>query len=222
MLSKLLLVISLASTISCQQNTNSKKLITHANGELLPNPEGNKKDSTMLAAYDSAKDKFHFKKYLKDPRTPLLAKNIFYNKWQLNDDEPLTLLNKLYADDMDARPFYFRVITNSYSKADGAYSEGLGNAGYEYIKNNVAEFTNYFTEADGFTDNDLRTWAKIVLLEIKLDYDNTEYDKYLLIKNYVQAVEKNCNNCKQAQLNVLNKFEYYLQESWTEYLKTLW
>src|ERR1044071_4398044 len=86
-----------------------------------------KKETHVFPTTDtSTNDRWGFKKYLTDPKTPQLAKDIFNNNWKLNDDEPLEFLGYLHGKDKQARPFYFRVVTNTYSKADGAYAEGLG------------------------------------------------------------------------------------------------
>src|SRR5205085_8655127 len=122
-----------------------------------------------------------------------------------------------HARDKKARPFYFRVVTNSYKQADGAYSEGLGNAGYEYVMSYPDEFSNYFVEQNAFTDNDLQTWANIVMLEFEIISEG-EYDKPL-VKNYLDSVSKNCRDCSFQQKKVLGKFGQYLNERWAGFLK---
>ncbi len=106
----------LISTIllSCGQNSSRDKVYNESR-ELIPNPEGNKKDSIISINMDTSKNgRWHFKKYLDDPKTPQLAKEIFNNRWKLKDDEALEFLEKLHGQDKEARPFYFRVVTNSY------------------------------------------------------------------------------------------------------------
>jgi hypothetical protein len=160
----------------------------------------------------STTDRWNFNKYLSDSSTPVLAKRIFNNNWVLKDDEPLRFLVRLRDDDKGSRPFYFRVITNSYKKADGAYAEGLGIAGYEYVKSYPSEFSNYFVGVDKFTDNDLITWAQIVMLEFETISEN-EYGKPI-IENYIDDVKNNCDGCTAEQNAILSKFYKYLKDSW--------
>lgn len=213
--------IFLVSTLllSCGQNSSKDKAYIE-NRELVFNPEGNKKDTFLSSSTDTLTNDFwRFKKYLNDPKTPQLAKDIFNNLWKLKDDEPLAFLEKLHGQDMEARPFYFRVVTNSYEQADGAYSEGLGNAGSEYVKNYPNEFSSYFMEQNAFGDNDLQTWADIVMLEFKIISEN-EYDRPL-IKKYMDSVRKNCKTCSVQQKEVIEKFDSYLSKRWSDFLKNI-
>lgn len=196
----------LTCIISCGQATDKQP----------PNLKINKKE-TSLTTQNQNGDRWHFKKYLNDPSTPQLAKNIFNNNWKLKGEEPLNYLEKLHGQDKEARPFYFRVVTNSKAQADGAYSEGLGNAGYEYVQSYPDEFSNYFLGQDAFTDQDLKTWADIVISEFEIIGEN-EYDKPL-IKNYLEGVGKNCKDCSAQQKDILEKFGRYLNEKWSKYLK---
>ncbi|MBK8722795.1 MAG: hypothetical protein IPL95_11150 [Saprospiraceae bacterium] len=64
-------------------------------------------------------------------------------------EEPLSYFDKLKNSDKETREFYFRVLTNSYKNADGAYAEGIGNLGKNLLKtiqNNLQHFliTNVF------------------------------------------------------------------------------
>ena len=192
--------------ISCGEGTDKQ----------VSNLKSNNID-TSLTTQNRTTDRWHFKKYLSDPNTPQLAKNIFNSNWKLKDEEPLGFLEKLHGRDKEARPFYFRVATNSKAQADGAYSEGLGNAGYEYVQSYPDEFSNYFVGQDAFTDQDLKTWADIVISEFEIIGEN-EYDRPL-IKNYLDTVRKKCKTCSAQQKDIIERFGRYLDERWSEYLK---
>lgn len=195
--------------LSCGQNSSGDNSYT---------PRGKNDDTFNNLSVNTVKtDRWNFKKYLNDPETPQLAKDIFNNKWKFEDDEPLEFLQKLHGQDKEGRSFYFRVVTNSYKQADGAYSEGLGNAGYEYVMNYPNEFSNYFVGQEAFTDNDLQTWADIVMLEFKLISEN-EYDKPL-VKIYLDTVRKNCKDCSVQQKRGIEKFSHHLNERWGEFLQ---
>jgi hypothetical protein len=188
--------------------------------ELVPDPEGYKKDTFIINKNSTAKDLCNFDKFLNDPKTSKLAIAIFNDKdWSLNDDKVLNFLDSLTAKDKSARPFYFRVVTNSYKKSDGYYSEGLGLTGKEYVENNTLEFLNNFGNKECFTEKDLETWADIVLLEFSLA-DETMYDKPF-VKDYCNKLNSNCNKCTESQRVTLDKFSKILKTKWAAYIKRM-
>ncbi len=196
---------------SCGQHTGHTTI-----GEKKPvNDSSFIRKNTFIA--DS--DRWHFKKYLGDPAIPQSAKNIFNDHWKLKEDDPSAFLEKLHGQDIDARPFYFRVITNSYKQSDGAYSEALGNAGYEYIKAHPGEFSNYFIGQDAFTDKDLQVWADIVMLEFSIIAED-DYGKPWA-KNYLDEINSRCLNCSDQQKKVLKEFGLYLNNRWAVFLKNI-
>jgi hypothetical protein len=204
-------LLTLTFFLSCRQNPSGDNSYI-AKGAIT--------DTANNISSDAAKaDRWNFKKYLNDPKTPQLAKDIFNNKWQLKDDEPLEFLEQLHGLDKETRPFYFRVVTNSYKQSDGAYSEGLGNAGYEYVKNYPHEFSSYFVGQDAFSDNDLQTWADIAMLEFQIISED-EYDTSL-VKVYLDTVRRNCKDCSSQQKEVIEKFGYYLNQRFREFLKRM-
>jgi hypothetical protein len=160
-----------------------------------------------------------FDNFLNDPKTPKLAKDIYLDKeWNLrNDTEILALLDSLTAKDKTSRPFYFKVITKSEKKSDGYYSEGLGYAGYNYVLNNTQEFASYFDNKQCHTDNDLATWADIVIMEFNISGEGS-YDKPI-VDDYIKKLKSNFKDCSTAQNETINKFGLTLKEKWNEFLK---
>jgi hypothetical protein len=161
----------------------------------------------------------NFDNFIADKKTPKLAKDIYLDKdWNLsNDSEVLGLLDSLTAENKLSRPFYFKVVTKSYKKSDGYYSEGLGYTGKKYVENNTREFITHFDNKECFTDSDLTTWADIVMLEFSLIADN-EFDESL-IDNYTNQLNTNCKSCSETQKETLKKFNSILKEQWNELLK---
>ncbi|MBK8845931.1 MAG: hypothetical protein IPO27_04875 [Bacteroidetes bacterium] len=157
--------------------------------------------------------------FLNDPKTPKIAKDIYFDKeWNLStDDKILALLDSLTAKDKNSRPFYFKVVTKTEKKADGYFAEGLAYAGYNYVLNNTQEFASYFDNKQCHTDNDLAIWAHIVILEFSIreegSYDKTKVD------DYIKKLKSNCKNCSATQKETINKFELALKENWNEFLK---
>jgi hypothetical protein len=154
-----------------------------------------------------------FEKFLNDPKTPKLAKDIYLdNEWNLdNDDEALALLDSLTAKNTTSRPFYFKVVTKSYRKSDGYYSEGLGSAGSDFVEKHTQEFASYFDDRMCHTNSDLYIWADIVVLEFALSEEN--------IDEYIEKLKINCKDCSTIQKETINEFGLILQEKWDYYLK---
>lgn len=184
------------------------------NGTRQPkaDPRANKQDTQVPAPIAGCKAG----KFLRDPETPRLAKNLYQNKIQYAE-EALSYFDKLNSKDPTEREFYFRVLTNSYTIADGAYAEGLGYLGKEYIENNTPAFLSFFDNTACFTDSDLSTWAGIVILEFSL-VEEDEYDKPF-VDEYSSGLIRNCKPCTPAQKTNLEKFTRILKGKWRDYLK---
>lgn len=175
---------------------------------------------TLVQCKNSGKtDPCNYDKFLKDPSTPAIAKELYNNTYKLQSDDPLSLLEYLESEEDDKRTFYFRVITNMKKIADGAVAEGLGGTGKEYIEKNTKEFASYFDEKNCFTDQDLSTWADIVMLEFSLLAEN-EFDK-ALVEDYNKQLLQNCKDCSASQQATLAKFTKLLESNWNAYLKSI-
>ena len=160
-----------------------------------------------------------FEKFINDPKTPKLAKDIYLdNEWNLsNDNETLALLDSLTAEDITSRPFYFKVVTKSYKKSDGYYAEGLGLAGFEFVEKHTQDFATYFDNKKCHTDSDLFIWTDIVILEFGIRVENS-HDKPT-VDDYIKILKMNCKNCSTTQKETINKFGSILKEKWKDFLK---
>lgn len=148
-------------------------------------------------------DRWKFRKYSDNTRTPKLARDIFANRqWDLSEEShALALLDSLNAKEIEARPFYFKVVTLTYAKSDGSFSEGLGNAGYDYVKDNTSEFLNYFIGDNSFTKDDLKIWANIILLELSISAEDNLQQGIL---NYIKELKS--KKLSTEQTAVLDEF----------------
>jgi len=151
----------------------SKKETNKNTRELVPNPEQYQKDIVDSAPIPSDCD---YSDLLNNPKTPKMAKELFNNTAKLTD-EPLDYFEYILNGNENEKKFYFRIITNSYKISDGAYSEGLGSFGKEYIETQPDAFASFFDQSNCFTDDDLKIWAKIALLEFQIIDDSTENNK---------------------------------------------
>lgn len=159
-----------------------------------------------------------FDKFLYSPKTPKLAKDIFFDSdWNLsNDNEALALLDSLTAKDKTSRAFYFKVVTKTEKRSDGYFSEGLGYVGYNYVLHNTQEFASYFDNKQCHTANDLVTWANIVIMEFSIREEGN-YDK-AIADDYIMKLKSNCKNCSTTQKETINKFGVSLKDKWSEFL----
>lgn len=164
----------------------------------------------------------NFDNFIADNKTPKLAKDIYLdNYWDLNNDiEALALLDSLTAKNKISRPFYFKVVTKTFEKSDGYFSEELGIAGKEYLENNTKEFASNFDNKGCFTDKDLETWAEIVLLEIHLEQEDVEITKEEhIIYAYCRKLKKQSENYPAQQKETISKFTKILETKWGNFLK---
>ena len=155
----------------------------------------------------------NFAKLLNDPKTPKLAKDIINNTAKYSE-VPLDYFDQLNSKDTLTKLFYFKVLSNSYKIADGAFAEGLGGKGYEYVEKHTKDFASFFDNKQCFTEQDLSTWVDIVMLEFSLLGDNGS-DKSMVDK-YLLKLNTNCKNCTRNQNETLNKFAVKLRKSWSE------
>lgn len=204
-------------TFSCKQNDKNEKAYNE-NRELVPNPEGNSKDK-VLSTQD--KTNCNFDNILSNPKTPKLAIKLFNNDAKYSE-EPFSYFDKLESNDKETRDFYFRVLTNSYKNADGAYAEGIGNLGKEFIENNPKEFATFFDNKNCFNDTDLKTWAKIALLEFEIIDENIETGKgEPLVNIYCKTLIKNSEQYSETQKETIVKFCNLLKNEWGDFLKNI-
>lgn len=164
-----------------------------------------------------ASDPCNFSAMATDKDISELTRNIYFNReWSLeNDYEALALLDSLQARNKSSRAFYFKVVTKSYEKSDGYYSEVLGYLGKEYIANNTAEFIAFFDNSSCFTRADLMTWTKILIGEFSIIAE--ENDKRTIVKNYIQLLKSNVKNCTALQKENMNAFCVGLEKEWRKY-----
>ena len=164
----------------------------------------------------------NFDRFLNDTRVPVIAKELYNNTYKLKSDEPLSLLEKLKSNNKEERKFYFRVITNSYKISDGAYSESLGNTGKEYVENKTEEFVEYFGNKECFTDDDLKTWAKITVLEFEIIDENFEAgEKKSMAFKYCDELIIKSEKFTKNQKETILKFTKLLKTEWAEFLKSI-
>jgi hypothetical protein len=161
-----------------------------------------------------------FDRFLNDPKIPKLAKDLIYETAKNpTDNEPLTYFEKFKSKDKQEREFYFKAVTNSFKIADGAYSEGLGYTGKEFIENNPKEFSSFFENKNCFTDNDFETWADILILEFAIDNEGAYYKPFIDL--FIEKLKSNCKDCSKTEIETIHKFGLKLNAKWYNYMKQL-
>jgi len=208
------LLLSLFGLVACNQPADKK--VTDGTTKTVPIDSlfiDTNKVTREVGQPSSESYNCNFDDFIADNKTPKLAKAIYLDKdWNLsNDREALALLDSLTAKNKTSRPFYFKVVTKTYKKADGYFSEGLGLAGKEYIEMHTKEFIANFDNKDCFTEGDLTTWAKIVMLEFSISGEGED--------DYIKKLQSNCRNCSPVQKENLDKFGLALETEWKAFLK---
>lgn len=152
------------------------------------------------------KTQCRFDAFIEDPNVPQIAKDIFLgNDFNLNnDEEALGLLDSLGSENKNTRKFYFKVLLNSSSKADGYFSEGLGETVKDYIELETEEFASHFDDRACFGDNHLETASDLVLDEFKILSEN-DYEESI-VKDYIRILKDNCRECSTSQIVTVEKF----------------
>jgi hypothetical protein len=163
-----------------------------------------------------AKDSCDFFHLLNDPNIPENAKKLVFDHAPYSE-ESLDYFDSLEFLDKNRNAFYFKAVTNSYKIADGAYAEGLGFLGKEYVEKHTIDFLSYFDNTSCFTESDLKTWVNIVMLEFSLIAEN-EYNNTLL-EDYIKTLNEHSTKGSIQQKNTLNKFNSLLKDHWKEILK---
>ncbi len=116
------------------------------------------------------------------------------------------------------RASYFKAITKSYNKSDRKYfSQNLGLAGYEFVLNNTQEFASYFNDSAYYTNQDLTTWADIVILKLSISGKEGKYGQSMA-DDYINKLKENCKDCTATEKETINKFEIILKRKWNEFL----
>jgi len=204
--------------VACGQKSNNEKTVEKKDSIT----QTTQKLDSILTQKEDIKTihKSDFEKLLKDPKTPKMAIELYYNTYELKGDEPLDLLENLESKDKLKRWFYFRVITNSYKISDSSYAEGLGEIGEEYIKNKTQEFASYFDNKECFTDKDLETWADISMLDFSISgqINDSVYEK-TIVSNFNKKLKNNCKNCMTSQKETIDKFSKVLEKKYNDYIQ---
>jgi hypothetical protein len=207
-MTKFIFIGILSILISCKNN----KQLSNESQKNVVSSSKNRIEETQILVTNGDCD---FEKYLNDPKTPKLAKELFENKAK-NDDAALEYFKNLKSSDKNEREFYFKVITNLYKVADGSTSEGLGHSGLTHIENNTIDFFNFFENEKCFSEDDLKTWANISMLEFSLEYENE--NNINIVNDFISKINENCKNCNTSKKETLKKFSNYLTKEWENYL----
>lgn len=213
-----LLILPLSVLIACNNHQKETNIVDEPD-QIMPLDSNDKRASGSVSHKENVGSSCDFDKFIADIKTPKLAKDIYLeNDWNLSrDGEILALLDSLTAKNVASRPFYFKVVTKTYKKADGYFAEGLGLTGKEYVENNTKEFISNFDNKSCFTDSDLETWTQIVSLEFGL-IEESEFNMKI-IEDYTSKLELNCKDCSVTQKETINKFGTMLQNHWSQYLR---
>lgn len=162
------------------------------------------------------KDSCDFSQLLNDPQIPENAKKLVHDNAPYSE-ESLDYFDTIEHSEKNKKAFYFKAITNSYKIADGAYAEGLGSMGKEYVEKHTIDFLSFFDNTTCFTESDLKTWVNIVMLEFSLIAEN-EFNN-TLIEDYIRTLNEQASKGSKQQKETLSKFNTLLKDRWKDLLK---
>ena len=205
--------------VACGQKSNTERSVEKKDSKT----QTTQRKDTVVTQKDAITTihKSDFEKLLKDPKTPKMAIELYKNKYQMkNDNEPLELFDYLERGNIAERMFYFKAITNSYIISDGAYAEGLGCYGKEYVEKKTCLFASYFDNKECFSDEDLDRWVNIVVGEFEIDgeIETGKYDKTIVVE-FNKKLKENCKNATTNQKVTIEKFCKLLDKKYNEYIK---
>ncbi|MFD2247114.1 hypothetical protein [Pontibacter ruber] len=141
--------------------------------------------------------------HLADPLIPLLFKDIFQKKAELQDDQAHAIPDSLFSKDKERHPFYFTLVTRTIWWADGAFAEPLYSTMKEYVESNPKQLIEYFRTAPYLTEADFNNWADGVAMEVGVEFENKERVE---IGQIEERMVRNCTGCNREELSVLKKF----------------
>ncbi len=189
----LLSVLSLGCNLSVKNQSNSelKKDYKQENGT----------DTTMfnknLAGHP-------LKYYMEHKQIPQVCKDLFIGKRKPTDDsDVLSLMDSLFTNNNETRPFYFLTLTWTMEEADGAYAEPLGMMAKSFVEKRTQRFIELFINESILTKEDLDEWAKSVAGEIQISAEGMEKEEVLNVKN---VMIKNCSKCSDKEKRFIDEF----------------
>jgi len=142
--------------------------------------------------------------YINHKGIPQVCKDLFKNTRQPSDEvDVLALLDSVFTSNDETRPFYFLTITQTMTKADGAYAEPLGMMGKQFVETRTKEFVGYFHNESLLTDKDFDEWAKTVAGEIEISSSGREKEELHGLK---EKMKLNCEKCDERQIKTINDF----------------
>lgn len=210
------LCILIIGLLSCSPSKKDTKTVNSITKDSLVHIDSLYIDESINA--QSGYNEFqtcNFAILLNDPKTPKLAKDIINNTAKYSE-VPLDYFDQLNSKDTLTKLFYFKVLSNSYKIADGAFAEGLGYKGHEYVEKHTIDFASFFDHKQCITEQDLSTWVDIVMLEFSLLGDNGSNKS--IVDKYLLKLKSNCQNCSGSQKETINKFSVKLRNSWNDFL----
>ncbi len=129
---------------------------------------------------------------VKNPSVPNYYKKVLREGRLIKAEDSLMLsiTELLFTPEQDEDLFYFLVFTKSLNGADGFYSEALGLAAMDFLRENTMTFASYFDIAPDLTATDMKNWSSCIYGELQISEEgNEEQAIFDLEKDLVQNVK---------------------------------
>jgi len=142
--------------------------------------------------------------YLNHRQIPNVCKDLYTNKRSPSDDnDVLALLDSIFTNNNETRPFYFLTLTKTMEKADGAYAESIGIMAKNFVEKRSEEFIKYFANEPMLTKKDFEEWAISIAGEIQISFENSENEEIQKLKN---TMINNCSSCNNQNKLLIDDF----------------
>lgn len=129
---------------------------------------------------------------MKNPSINAYYKKVLREKKMVRAEDTLMLsiTEMLFTPESDKDLFYFLVFTKSLNGSDGFFSEALGLAAMDFLRENTAAFASYFDNAPELSALDMKNWANCINGELQISEEgNEEQAIYDLEKELMQNIK---------------------------------
>ncbi len=142
--------------------------------------------------------------YLADDKIPHRFKELVKTDRKSLTNIFQALNDSLFSRDNERHPFYFWLFTQTIRISDGAATEPMGIAAKNYVERETENFLSYFTGDNTLTSSDFEIWVTLIVGEIAISSENNEKQE---IDNLLEAIRRNCTDCPQKYIELINRFE---------------
>lgn len=143
--------------------------------------------------------------FIRDENIPNCIKGFYLDSISPNafEDCAFSLYDSIQSKDSSRQPFYFIALTNTFEKADGAYSEATCEFAKEYVAKETKKFITQLINNKLLSTKDIALWADRVMMGI---IDFAAKDATQEVALYIQALRKESIRFNDIEKTKLEEF----------------